>query len=128
MVISCGKNTIGGSDNDFCNVVIETADGGFLAAGTSESDISGDKTENNMTTSRDIWLVSWMHPVILFGKNIYPGCSSDEVGDVIENADGSITIAGSPGRRFQATKRLQVMVCRDYWVVKIDALSNILWI
>ncbi|HRF78021.1 MAG TPA: hypothetical protein PLB46_15685 [Chitinophagales bacterium] len=29
------ENTIGGSENDYCNVVIETADGGFLAAVTS---------------------------------------------------------------------------------------------
>jgi len=121
------ENTIGGSDNDFCNVVIETADGGFLAAGTSESDISGDKTENNMTTSRDIWLVKLDASGNIVWQNTIQAASSDEVGDVIENADGSITIAGSSWSAISGDKTAPGYGMQDYWVVKIDALGNILW-
>ena len=39
------QNTIGGISGDFLYSVIETIDGGYLLGGTSNSGISGDKTD-----------------------------------------------------------------------------------
>jgi hypothetical protein len=41
------QNTIGGSGEDFLYSISQTSDGGYILAGYSESNISGDKTENS---------------------------------------------------------------------------------
>jgi hypothetical protein len=42
------QNTIGGSKDDFCLDGHATSDGGYILAGHSKSNISGDKTENTL--------------------------------------------------------------------------------
>ena len=48
--------TIGGSGNDYEPNVTETSDGGFLLGGYSNSNISGDKTQNSKGF-HDFWIV-----------------------------------------------------------------------
>ncbi len=48
--------TFGGSDDDNVKSVITTADGGFIIAGSSSSDILGDKSEKSRGGT-DFWLV-----------------------------------------------------------------------
>ncbi len=45
------QNTIGGSDNDFINSVVQSADGNYYVGGESNSQASGDKSENNILLS-----------------------------------------------------------------------------
>ena len=40
------ENTIGGDGADVLTSIIEATDGGFVIGGESDSDISGDKTED----------------------------------------------------------------------------------
>ncbi len=42
------QQAIGGSGSDETTEVIQTSDGGYLIGSVSNSDISGDKTENSM--------------------------------------------------------------------------------
>ncbi|MBL7777054.1 MAG: hypothetical protein JNK66_02025, partial [Chitinophagales bacterium] len=49
--------TFGGSIQDFCEDVIQTADGGYLLGGISRSNSSGDKSENNWGTGSDYWII-----------------------------------------------------------------------
>ena len=41
------ENTIGGNIQEYMHTVEQTSDGGYIIAGHSDSDISGDKTENS---------------------------------------------------------------------------------
>ncbi|MBK9729798.1 MAG: T9SS type A sorting domain-containing protein [Chitinophagaceae bacterium] len=50
------QNTIGGSSYDLLRSLIQTADGGFLLGGDSQSGIYGDKTEANQGI-RDYWVL-----------------------------------------------------------------------
>ena len=56
------QTTIGGSGNDYLYGFQQTADGGFFLSGASESDISGDKTENS-NGGFDYWIVK-LYPVV----------------------------------------------------------------
>ncbi|QRR01429.1 CBM96 family carbohydrate-binding protein [Dyadobacter sandarakinus] len=47
--------TIGGSGNDFLYAAVRTPDGGYLLGGSSDSNISGEKSENS--NGSKIWLV-----------------------------------------------------------------------
>ncbi len=57
------QKTIGGSMNDNLADILQTQDGGYLIGGSSESNISGEKTENrrggneNQGTTYDYWIV-----------------------------------------------------------------------
>jgi hypothetical protein len=50
------QNTIGGSSEDLLCNVQQTSDDGYILGGRSESDMSGDKNENN-TGESDYWVV-----------------------------------------------------------------------
>ncbi|MBK7388212.1 MAG: hypothetical protein IPI23_03790 [Bacteroidetes bacterium] len=50
------QKTIGGIDSEYLYCVKQTADGGFIMGGMSESDISGDKTENS-NGNWDFWIM-----------------------------------------------------------------------
>src|SRR6185295_12992967 len=50
------QNTIGGSNNDLLYSMQQTADGGYFLGGWSDSNISGDKTENCIGFA-DYWIV-----------------------------------------------------------------------
>ncbi|MBK7681942.1 MAG: hypothetical protein IPJ26_05495 [Bacteroidetes bacterium] len=43
------QNTIGGSANDSLYAIQQTIDGQFILGGFSNSNISGDKSENNLS-------------------------------------------------------------------------------
>lgn len=49
-------NTIGGIFDDKLGSILQTADGGYMLGGLSESNISGDKTENSKG-GYDYWIV-----------------------------------------------------------------------
>ena len=50
------QNTIGGIDNEIFSDIQLTRDGGYILGGYSESNISGDKTENSKG-NYDYWVV-----------------------------------------------------------------------
>lgn len=52
------QRTIGGSDWDQSAEIVETRDGGFIIGGFSDSNISGDKTENSRG-GYDYWLLKF---------------------------------------------------------------------
>ena len=45
---SYGRNTLGGDNSDDLRISFKLRDGGFLFGGTSDSGLSGDKTEVSM--------------------------------------------------------------------------------
>src|SRR5688572_25535633 len=51
------QNTIGGNEADGISIAEPTSDGGYILGGSSSSDISGDKTEANIESSPDFWLI-----------------------------------------------------------------------
>ena len=50
------QKSIGGSNNDPISIIRKTDDGGFILGGWSDSDTSGDKTENSQG-GFDYWVV-----------------------------------------------------------------------
>ncbi|MBK7681943.1 MAG: hypothetical protein IPJ26_05500 [Bacteroidetes bacterium] len=63
------QNTIGGSKDDQLASIVQTSDGGYIIGGFSESNISGDKTENCLG-STDYWIVKPMLQEIYYGKTL----------------------------------------------------------
>ncbi|MEK6481831.1 hypothetical protein WJR50_30085 [Catalinimonas sp. 4WD22] len=109
--------TLGGNVAEEISDAIPTRDGGYLLAGHSISNISGDKSEDNKG-GFDYWIVKIdAQGNKLWDKTI--GRSSEEfLSSVVPTTDDGFILAGIYGSE---------AFHLDYWIVKIDAQGNILW-
>lgn len=118
--------TIGGIKADFCYAVVQSNDGGYLVAGDSQSDISGDKTENSKGIT-DYWLVKldnsgniqWDKTI---GGNMYESPSALQ-----KTSDGGYIVGGSSPSGISGDKTQASKGAYDYWIVKLNASGNIQW-
>ena len=120
------ERDFGGNVNeDEFGSVFQTFDGGYLFAGTSYSDISGDKSENNYLGAEQTWIIKtdsvgnkqWDKTIFTTGH--------DETGYAIQTDDGCYAIAnwdngGIGGYRTQDNwdTLISVSTAGDYWIVK----------
>lgn len=120
------QNTIGGSADEEIDRVLQTYDGGYLIAGTSWSNISGDKSENSYGSVDDWFLKLNTTGNIVWQKTI--GGSGREYPPVIKQTVDSGFIYGASS--YSGVSGLKTDFNRgivDYWVVKLDKLANIEW-
>lgn len=137
LFISCNLNaqnivwqkTIGGSSSDEASSVKSTSDGGFILGGYSNSNISGDKTENCIG-SWDYWIVKLDAAGNIQWENTIGGDNPDLVADIIETYDGGFLIGGSSSSDSSGDKTENTCFTNnhiDYWIVKINSSGVIEW-
>ena len=119
------QNTIGGDDNDNLYALDLTADGGYILGGTSESGISGDKTELN--TGGDYWIVKLDSSGNILWQNTIGGNSFDEFKTLMQTADGGYLIGGKSISAISRDKTEAVIGMDDLWIIRLDQNGNILW-
>lgn len=120
------QNTIGGSDAEYPFSVQQTTDGGYIVGGSSFSNASGDKTENNVGGT-DFWVVKldaigniqWQNSI---GGSLYEACRT-----VRQTSDGGYIIGGYSFSNASGDKTENNAGQTDYWVVKLNAAGNIQW-
>jgi len=102
--VTMWTQTYGGPYNDRAYAVVETSDGGYAIAGTTEHTLFGQD---------DFWLVKTDAFGAILWVQTYGGFSYDEAYALVETSDGGYAIAGSTGS--------------DLWVVKTDSYGNMEW-
>ena len=120
------ENTIGGSYYDYLNSITQTSDGGYILGGYSGSDISGDKTENNLG-GHDYWIVKIDNVGNIQWQNTIGGSSSDELYSLVQTTDGGFILGGMSYSNISGDKTENRIGSGDYWIVKTDALGVIQW-
>jgi len=118
--------TIGGSGTEYIDNFRQTSDDGYILAGSSASDISGDKTENGRGAT-DYWVVKlnkngkiqWQKTI---GGNGYEFCSPVEL-----TIDGGVIIGGFSASNISGEKTENSRGDYDYWIVKLNSKGNIQW-
>jgi hypothetical protein len=120
------QNTIGGSLNDNLSAVLQTVDGGFILGGYSESDISGDKTENSLG-DWDYWLVKTDALGNVEWQNTIGGILEDELFALQQTADGGYILGGKSRSDISGDKTENSQGGYDYWIVKTDSIGDIQW-
>ncbi len=120
------QKTIGGSDRDFLDVFLKTNDGGFILGGTSESNISGEKTEDS-NGLKDYWVVKINIDGVIEWQNTIGGAGDDDLNTLIKTSDGGYLLGGSSDSNISGDKTEDSRGGRDYWVVKIDSNGSFLW-
>jgi len=103
-------------EDDFGNIS-QVAGGDYLIGGTSYSDMSGTKSENNLGTEQTWILRIDSAGNVKWDKTVFSN-GHDEKGLVIETRDGcylvaSMTSAGVGGEKSQPSRG-----ANDYWIIK----------
>ncbi len=120
------QNTIGGSASDDVYAIERTADGGCILAANSSSNISGDKTENNIGFG-DIWVIQLDANGNIQWQNTIGGTAGDAASMILQTSEGEYIIGGYSVSNISGDKSENGYGSFDSWVVKLDDLGNVLW-
>ena len=80
--------TYGGTEHDEANSIQQTADGGYIVAGYTESFATGGK---------DIWVLRLDSSGNVIGDEIFGGAEDDEAKSIQQTPDGGYIVAGYMG-------------------------------
>jgi hypothetical protein len=120
------QNTIGGSSSDILYSINQTTDEGFILGGYSLSNITGDKTENNLG-GRDYWIVKTDSTGNIQWQNTIGGSSNDQLQSIKQTTDGGYILGGYSESYISGDKTENSMGGVDYWIVKTDSTGTIQW-
>lgn len=120
------QKTIGGSYFDLANSTIETSDGGYLIGGYSNSNISGEKSENSRGKD-DYWVVKLDSQRNILWDRTYGGDDTDRLFSVLETNDGGYILVGESQSNISGEKSENSRGITDMWIVKINSLGDIEW-
>jgi hypothetical protein len=120
------QNTIGGNDTDYFSTLQQTTDGGFILGGYSQSNISGDKTENSWGNS-DYWVVKLDATGAIQWQNTIGGNGNDAIESLQQTANGGYILGGYSDSNISGDKTENSSGLSDYWVIKLDATGAIQW-
>lgn len=116
------QKCLGGTSSDFGQSVQQTADGGYIVAGYTNSnngDVSGRRG------SYDYWVVKLDSAGTITWQKCLGGTVSDYGQSIRQTSDGGYIVAGySYSNNGDVTGNHG---SEDYWVVRLDAAGNILW-
>lgn len=103
-------NGYGGNNDDEGNAVVQTSDGGFVAAGYTKSYGSG---------GTDFYLIKVDANGNQLWDRVFGGTSDEEVYSIVMTDDGGFLLAGATSSFGSGS--------RDIWLVKSDASGNQQW-
>ena len=121
------ENTIGGGSDDVMRSVGHTNDAGYVMGGRSDSNISGDKTENTQG-GNDYWLVKAGSTGAIQWQNTIGGSADDVLQSIQQTTDSGYVMAGYSISNTSGDKTENAWLnTQDYWVIKADSLGVIQW-
>ncbi len=120
------EKTFGGSGADQLAVLLQTDDGGYLMGGTSNSGVSGDKSEPSRGWT-DYWVVKLdANGTKVWDKTI--GSNGQDVLTAVEQTgDGGYVVGGYSWSGPSGDRTGPFRGEYDYWVVKLNASGAIEW-
>ena len=121
------QKTIGGSSDDGLFSIQQTTDGGYILAGTSNSNISGEKTENSRGSSSDYWVIKLNSNGDIEWQKTIGGFSDDALRSMQLTTDGGYILGGHSNSSVSGDKTDSSRGDFDYWVVKLNSNGSIAW-
>ena len=120
------QKTIGGNGQEKLNSIIQTTDGGYLIAGSSSSDISGEKTEENRG-NLDYWIVKLDKIGKIEWQKTYGGPQFDLLKSVVQTNDDGYILGGYSNSIASGDKIENNIGLGDYWIIKTNDKGELLW-
>ncbi len=122
--------SFGGSAEDQLESVLQTADGGFLLAGTSQSPISGNKTSPRFDATpytADLWVVRTDAQGNKLWDRTYGGTMTEGNAALAPAADGGFLLGGTSRSGLDGNKETDSFGWSDFWVLRLNDNGDILW-
>ncbi|WP_415329081.1 T9SS type A sorting domain-containing protein [Chryseobacterium sp. MMS23-Vi53] len=117
------QKSYGGSSTEAANSIQQTADGGYIVAGSTSS-VDGDVSGYHGGVS-DIWVIKLDQSGNIQWQKTYGGSSTEGVSEIRQTTDGGYIIAG---RTLSLNGDVTITYGGgDGWIIKTDASGNIQW-
>lgn len=120
------QKTLGGKYADELKSVTVLANGNYLIGGTSNSPISGDKTEDNLGLN-DYWLLQLDTTGNVVWQKSLGGDLDDNLFTLTATNDGGFIVGGNSNSATSNTKTKGSQKGSDFWIIKFDKEANMLW-
>jgi hypothetical protein len=117
----------GGTDHDYLYSLQQTADGGFILGGWSQSGIGGDKSQPAWNNSYDYWIVKTDSLGNKQWDKDYGGIHLESLYSILQTSDGGYILGGGSTSDSSGDKTQDGWGGTDYWIVKTDSLGNKQW-
>ena len=120
--------TFGGSDDDEDCKIIEF-NNGYIVAGTSRSDSSGNKL-TRLNGVYDVWIIKIDRNGNKIWEKTLGGSGYDKLDDLIQLNNNEIIIGASSSSSISNDKSTNTISNNgffDFWVIKIDSNGNKIW-
>lgn len=116
----------GGNSTEYLYDMIQTADDGFILAGSSTSGISGNKTTSSFG-GQDFWILKLDVAGNIQWQKSYGGNGHEEPNSIYQTTDGGFLVGGYSYSGISGSKTATNYGSSDGWVVRLDANGNKLW-
>ncbi len=116
------QKSLGGSVADECYSLQQTADGGYILAGSSRSN-DGDVTGNQ--GNNDVWIVKLSSTGSIQWQKTFGSISGEGASSVKQTTDGGYVVAG-----YASINGGDVSGAHgndDFWILKLDSNGNLQW-
>ena len=120
------QNTIGGNNDDAVTSIRQTMDGGYIVAGTSKSNVTGDKT-SPCRGMDDFWVIKLNNTGSITWQKTIGGTDNESSCQIREKPDGGYFLAGYSTSGIGAEKTVSYIGYSDFWLLELDASGNITW-
>lgn len=119
----------GGDNFDNLSVLKQTKDGGYLLAGSTNSDSGGDVSQPNLGAANtyDYWVVKTDSLGNMQWNKRYGGNENDELYAALQTPDGGYLLGGYTNSDTNYYISQPPRGGFDFWIIKIDALGNKQW-
>ena len=116
----------GGTGEDRLTSLQQTADGGYIVGGQSNSGISGNKTQGSRG-GFDMWVVK----LDAMGTKVWDRAlgsnTDDRLASIRQTPDGGYIVGGQAESGINGDRSTAGHGSLDYWLVKLDAAGTKLW-
>jgi len=116
------QRCLGGRSDEYAQSVQQTADGGYIAAGYTQSN-DGDVSGNH--SAKDFWVVKLDPSGNKTWQKCLGGSGNDEASSVRQTAEGGYVVAGATGSNDYDVSGNHG--AKDFWVVKLNESGNLIW-
>lgn len=120
------QQSLGGAQEEHLYDVISTYDYGYLFAGSSVSEKSGNKANEN-AGDLDYWLWKMTESGALEWQKNYGGAGNDYLYSVAYTHDGGYILGGASESEADHDKSEASRGKLDYWIVKLNPRGEIEW-
>ncbi|MFT3979566.1 MAG: hypothetical protein QM687_03785 [Ferruginibacter sp.] len=117
---------IGGSDEEFSYAVQQTADGGYIVAGNSNSSASGNISVSTHGGTDYLVLKLNASGTTVWNKML-GGTGDETLTSVIQTADGGYVLAGYTTSSASGDVSQTSAGQEDAWIVKINSTGTLVW-